>query len=123
MCVQVSSTLVVVVFLVKLCCLLKDTLVQYFTVYLLCIILPYNPLLVALCLCFASWLSVFKCKIEKPRQRSCWGLVNTKTALKIVLTLRGSTNAGMEWNGMDYWNGQKNQIPWVNWPDWTCTWI
>ena len=35
----------------------------------------------------------------------------------------GSTNAGMDWNGMDYWNGQKNQIPWVNWPDWTCTWI
>ena len=23
----------------------------------------------------------------------------------------GSTNAGMDWNGMDYWNGQKNRIP------------
>ena len=27
-----------------------------------------------------------------------------------------STNTGMDWNGMDYWNGLKNQIPWVNSP-------
>ena len=31
----------------------------------------------------------------------------TLRCLKCMITGRGSTNAGMDWNGMDYWNGQK----------------